>query len=106
MTNQVATLSLLAIIALMEPHSAIGAVFGCCFYLAMPHTNTVRQVILYTIASAGIGYSAGTTVFANEMQMLVSAITSATCVAVLTSAHGLIRERLMDLFNLLINLRK
>ena len=106
MTNQVATISLLAILALMEPHSAIGAVFGCCFYLAMPNANTVRQVVLYTIASAGIGYAAGITIYANEMKMLVSSITSATCVAVLTSAHGLIRERLMDLFNLLINIRK
>lgn len=106
MTNQIATYSLLAFLAAVNPHSAIGAVFGCCFYLAMPSVNTVKQVILYTIASVGIGYAAGITLFANDMPMLVSAITSATCVAVLTSAHGIIKERLMDLINLLINLRK
>ena len=106
MTNQVATISLLAVLALMDPRSAIGAVFGCCFYLAMPNANTIRQVVLYTISAAGIGYAAGITIYANEMKMLVSAITSATCVAILTSAHGLIRERLMDLLNLFISQRK
>lgn len=106
MINETTALSALLMLVVVDPQSAIGAIFGCCFYLAMPSTNTFRQTMLYTMSSAGIGYSAGISVWALQAPMLVSSIVSASVVALLISLHTVIKDRLMDLISLLINLRK
>lgn len=105
MHNENTIIPLYALLAFADPQAAIGALFGVCFFLALKYDGEWWQLVLHTIASAGIGYSAAVSSYGSGKTMMVAALTSALSVTVLVSLKKVIKERLMDLVQLLINRR-
>jgi hypothetical protein len=78
-----------ALMAFTHPHAAAGAAFGCCFFLAMPHTTNRRERMLLGIFSFGIGYAAGVFAYGggppfSEKAMFVAGSISALAVVIWT----------------------
>ena len=96
--------AVVAAFALIDGHAALGAGFGCMFYLAMPQAVSMARQVMLTIASYGLGYAAGVSVYGTDKQMLVSAITAALIVALLTGVVGLIQHKTPELIELLLRL--
>ena len=106
MHNDDAIIPTIALLAFIDVHSALGALFGLCFWLALPSNHSPKQTFFFTVASFGLGYAAGVSVYANESQMLLSTIVSALGVSVLTSATGVIKDQMLDLLRMILNIRK
>lgn len=79
----------------VHPYAAIGAAFGCCFFLALPATARLKwwRRVLLSAFSFGVGYAAGAYFFDLEQPRSVGAMGTASGVAGLASAifHGLNR---------------
>ena len=50
---------LVSLFAALHPEAAIGASFGCMFFVAFKNADTLMQKLFYTGASWGGGYSVG-----------------------------------------------
>ena len=97
-------LGIVAMFAAIDGHAALGAAFGCVFYLAMPQTVAPWRQVMFTIASYGLGYSAGVSVYGTDKQMLASSIVAALIVALLAGVMGLIQNKTPELLELLLRL--
>lgn len=51
--------TMFGLLAVIHPHAAAGAAFGCFFFLASPASTNRRQRLLLAVFSFGIGYAAG-----------------------------------------------
>ena len=91
-------------LATIDGHAALGAAFGCCFFLAMPQDTTTGRRFLFTVSSYGLGYAAGVSVYGTDKQMLVSSIVAALIVALLIGVTGLIQNKTPELIELLLRL--
>jgi hypothetical protein len=89
--------SVLAVLALLNPHSAAGAAFGCCFFLAYPSASRGMRRLLYGLFSWGLGYSAGVFCYGegppyNQKGMLVAAAVAALAVLIFVAWSAIIHR--------------
>jgi hypothetical protein len=87
----------LAVLALLNPHAAAGAAFGCCFFLAYPSASRGLQRLLYGAFSWGIGYAAGVFFYGegppySQKSMLVAAVAAALAVLVFIAWSAIIHR--------------
>jgi hypothetical protein len=87
----------LTVLALLNPHSAAGAAFGCCFFLAYPSASRGMRRLLYGLFSWGLGYSAGVFFYGegppyNQKGMLVSGVVAALAVLIFIAWSTIIRR--------------
>lgn len=106
MKNEITAIGAFAVLTFVHPHAAIGAMAGVCFFLAMPQNIEWWRLVLLSIVSGFMGYGAGVTEWGTSNAMLVSSIVSALGVAFLTSMKGVIKDRVMDIINLIVTWRK
>lgn len=88
---------LLAVLAMLNPHAAAGAAFGCCFFLAYPSASRGWQRILYGAFSWGLGYAAGVFFYGegppySQKSMLVASAVAALAVLVFVAWSAVIRR--------------
>jgi len=89
--------SVLAVLALLNPHAAAGAAFGCCFFLAFPSESRGWRRFLYCVGSWGGGYAAGVFLYGegppyNQKGMLVAAVVAALAVLIFVAWSAIIRR--------------
>lgn len=106
MKNEIVTVGAFAALTFVEPHAAIGALAGVCFFLAMPQAVEWWRLMLLTVSSGLMGYAAGVSDWGTNNMMLTSSIVGALSVAFLTSMKGVIKDRVMDIINLIVTWRK
>lgn len=106
MKNEIVTVGAFAALTFVEPHAAIGALAGVCFFLAMPQAVEWWRLILLSVVSGLMGYGAGVSEWGTSNMMLTSSIVSALGVAFLASMKGLLKDRILDVIALIINWRK
>lgn len=96
MTSHDATVMLLVIslFAAMHPQAAVGAAFGCMFFLAVSNATGLVQKAVLTLVSWGAGYSVGLWI-EGSLAMLAAFMSACFAVVVLTSlASAFEQERL------------
>lgn len=106
MKNEIVTIGAFAALTFIEPHAAIGALAGVCFFLAMPQSIEWWRLVLLSVVSGFMGYGAGVSDWGTNNMMLTSSIVSALGVAFLTSIKGVLKDRIMDIINLIVTWRK
>ena len=106
MKNEIVTIGAFAALTFIEPYAAVGALGGVCFFLAMPSSLEWWRLMLLTVSSGLMGYAAGVSDWGTNNMMLTSSIVSALGVAFLTSMKGVIKDRIMDIINLIVTWRK
>lgn len=87
--------SLAALLAPVHPWAAIGASFGCCFFLTTPAAAQGLRRVMLGLFSWGCGYAAGTFFFGegppwSQKAMLISAVVGALAAVLATVVHGMI----------------
>lgn len=80
------------LLAVIHPHAAAGAAFGCFFFLASPSSTGRIQRIWLGVFSFGIGYAAGVFAYGegppfSNKAMLVSGTVSALAAVIWTGLH-------------------
>ncbi len=106
MKNEIVTIGAFTALTFVEPHAAIGALAGVCFFLAMPQAVEWWRLILLSVVSGLMGYGAGVSEWGTNNMMLTSSVVSALGVAFLASMKGLLKDRIMELITLIVNWRK
>ena len=110
MREETLILTLFAFIGLVDPHAAMGAAFGCMFYLSVPKEENESRFLL-PIVSLGIGYSAGVAI-GEPHTMWSSLVFAALGSTVLTVLHAMIvsggslPEWLQYLINTILRVKK
>ena len=69
----------------IHPYAAVGAAFGCCFYLATPSAMKSWRRMLYGLFSWGIGYGAGAYFFDVDQPRSVGALMTPAAVSALAA---------------------
>lgn len=80
---------LVAVAASLHPWAAIGAGFGCCFFMAWPNSTRLSQRLFLLVFSWGMGYAGGVFWFGagppwDNRAMLVAGTISALVAVVFT----------------------
>lgn len=72
----------------VHPYAAMGAAFGCCFFLALPATAQLKwwRRVLLSVFSFGIGYGFGAYLFDVSEARSVGAMGPAASVSAIASA--------------------
>lgn len=70
---------------ILHPWAAIGAAFGCCFFLAMPSATRGMGRLGLGVFSWGIGYAAGVFAYGDGPPWDSKAMLVAACVAALAA---------------------
>ncbi len=90
-----AAIGMCAFALAIHPWAAVGAAFGCCFFLAAPMVTNLWQRVKLGLFSFGLGYAAGIFWYGegppwNEKAMLVSAALSALGAVIFTAFYYVI----------------
>lgn len=111
------TVAAWCVLAVMNPHAAVGAAFGCMFFLARPSAVRGYRRFLLALFSLGMGYAAAVFFYGggppyDSRGMLIGGAVSALVAVVWTAFHrmaeadGPLPQWAKDILALLPNVRR
>lgn len=90
MKEEVAVISFVALLGLIEPNAAIGAAFGCVFFLTTRSNYKPAVIVALTFVSLVLGYSVG--IAAGERHAMWVALFGASIGSTLLAAAQKVAE--------------